>query len=127
MCVSAPLSLKMSLHLFHGCLLQVTKLYESHGLEAPMTICRKYMGIYAELQQRFARDPAVCLSRAVLILFLSFFLSFIHSFIHSWFYSPMPQARVEAYTKSMVVHFPLLFHKWFLQKYRDPTRWFECR
>ena len=38
---------------------QVTKLYEAHGLEAPMTMCRKYMATYMDIQSRHSKDPVV--------------------------------------------------------------------
>jgi phosphatidylinositol kinase/protein kinase (PI-3 family) len=37
------------------------------------------------------------------------------------------QRRAAKYDSEIACHFPILFHKWFLTKFRDPTAWFESR
>ncbi len=44
-----------------------------------------------------------------------------------WCISVAMQRRAAKYDSEIACHFPILFHKWFLTKFRDPTAWFESR
>ena len=42
-------------------------------------------------------------------------------------FSTNASARVHYYRSKVLLHFPAVFHKWFLTNFSDPTQWFESR